>query len=202
MANAIQEKLSDLHQQANENSFFSTNASEVLKRYIDNGKNTLNDIENGKDFFTAIAFLNAQSKSPKIEHFIRKKLQHNAVKSSKGKGDGEKDGKYYEYKISTTNKNEKINALQIHLWQVIDYYLLGYIDEKQFENSRLYIVPHKDMMALCNKYGTATHGTKDANNSNENVEMSFRIEIKTNNELLSLFEKKYRAKDLERIIFN
>jgi hypothetical protein len=202
MENAIQEKLADLHKQAEENSVFSSNACTVLKQYIDSGKSTLNDIEKGKDFFTSIAFLNAQSKSPKIEHFIRKKLQHNAVNSNTDQGDGEKDGVYYEYKISTTNKNEKINALQIRLWQEIDFYLLGYIDEKQFENSRLYLIPHEDMKNLCNEYGTPTHGTEIANEANQNVEMSFRIEMKTENHLLTLFEKKYRAIDLENMIFN
>ncbi|MCL2039811.1 MAG: hypothetical protein FWG85_05210 [Bacteroidetes bacterium] len=202
MANAIQEKLTDLHHQAKENSIHSNNACKVLKKYIDIGKNTLDDIDNGKDFFTAIAFLNAQAKSPKIEHFIRKKLYHNAVRTSDGQGDGEKEGKYYEYKISTTNKNEKINALQIRLWQKIDYYILGYIDEKQFDDSRLYLVSHKNMKELCNKYGTATHGTKDVNDSNENVEMSFRIEMKIENDLLNFFESNFRANELESIIFN
>jgi len=199
---SIQEKLSDLQEQAKENSSFADNAYKVLQKQIDNGNSTLDDIENGADFFAAIAFLNAQSKSPKIEHFIRKKLQHEPVKSKNGQGDGEKDGKYYEYKISTTNKDEQINALQIRLWQNIDSYLLGYIDEKQFENSRLYIVPHKDMEELCNQYGTPTHGTKDSNESNEYIEKSLRIEMKTNNELLTCFEENYRAYDWEDIIFN
>ncbi len=199
---SIKEKLVDLQSQAKEESALANNALKVLQKYVENGKNTLDDIENGNDFFAAIAFLNAQSKSPKIEHFIRKKLQHNAVNSTEGKGDGEKSGIYYEYKISTTNKNEKINALQVRLWQKVDYYLLGYIDEKQFAKSRLYLVPHENMKNLCEQYGTATHGTKDANNSNENVEMSLRIEMKTKNDLLALFEKTFRAADLENLIFN
>lgn len=201
MANSIQEKLKDLQNQAKKFSFLPNNACNILQRYIDNGKNTLDDIEKGIDFFSAIAFLNAPSKSPKTEHFIRKKLQHNPIKSFEGQGDGEKDGIFYEYKISFTNKNEKINALQIRLWQKIDYYILGYIDEINFNESRLYLVPHKDMESLCNQYGSATHGTKDANDSNKNVEMSFRIEMKTENELLKLFENKYRAIELEQLIF-
>jgi hypothetical protein len=96
MANSIQEKLEDLQQQAEANSLFSSNACAVLQKYIDNNKTSLNDIEIGKDFFIAIAFLNAQAKSPKIEHFIRKKLQHNSVDSNLERGDGEKDGIYYE----------------------------------------------------------------------------------------------------------
>ena len=51
MANAIQEKLRVLHLRAKENNILSTNASKILKQYIDNGKNTLDDIEDGKDFF-------------------------------------------------------------------------------------------------------------------------------------------------------
>jgi hypothetical protein len=111
-------------------------------------------------------------------------------------------GIYYEYKISTTNKNEKINALQIRLWQKIDFYLLGYIDEVSFNQSRLYLVPHNDMKNLCDKYGRAIHGTEIVNAENPKVEMSFRIDMKTNNEILSLFESKYRTKEMENIVFN
>jgi len=202
MSNAIREKLEDLNRQAEENCCFSSKACGILKRYMEMGKNTLDEINDGRDFFTTIAFLNAQKKSPKIEQFIRKKLQHNPVNSKIGQGDGEKKGIYYEYKISTTNKKEKINALQIRLWQEIDYYLLGYIDEIKLENSRLYLVPKKEMEELCNQYGTATHGTEDANDSNKNIEMSLRIEMKTENGLLALFEKKYRSIDFENQIFN
>lgn len=199
---SIKEKLVDLQNQAREESTLANISFTVLKKYLENGKDTLDDIENGNDFFAAIAFLNAQAKSPKIEHFIRKKLCHNAINSTEGKGDGEKDGVYYEYKISTTNKNKKINALQIRLWQKVDYYLLGYIDEKQFVNSRLFLVPHENMKDLCSQYGTATHGTKGANKSNENVEMSLRIEMETENELLAFFENTFRAINLEELIFN
>jgi hypothetical protein len=199
---SIQEKLKDLQEQATENSLFASNACKVLQKYIDSGKNTLEEINNGKDFFIAIAFLNAQAKSSKIEHFIRKKLQHNYVKPADKRGDGEVGGRYYEYKISTTNKKGEINALQIRLTHKIDFYLLGYIDEKQFENSRLYLVGADKMKDLCNQYGHATHGTQDENESNKNVEMTFRIEMKTDNELLELFEQQYRANDLENIIFN
>ncbi len=202
MANSIQEKLEDLQQQAEANSLFYRNACGVLQKYIDKGKTSLDDIEIGKDFFIAIAFLNAQAKSPKIDHFIRKKLQHNLVNSNLGRGDGEKDGSYYEYKISTTNKDEKINALQIRLWQAIDFYLLGYIDEVNFNQSRLYLVPHDDMKNLCDTYGKATHGTQTVNEENPKVEMTFRIIMKKENEILSLFENKYRTKELEDIIFN
>ena len=202
MQNAIQEELKDLLKQAEYNRCFLNNNCEILKQCIANGNNTLDDIETGKVFFAAIAFLNAQRKSPKIEQFIRKKLQHNPVNSTTNRGDSEKDGVYYEYKISTTNKNGQINALQIRLNQCIDYYLLGYIDEKQFTESRLYLVHKMVMEELCNKYGKTTHGTKDANYSNENVELSFRIEMKTKNEILLLFEQKYRATNLENQIFN
>ncbi|MDR3227083.1 MAG: hypothetical protein LBT56_05370, partial [Prevotellaceae bacterium] len=168
---------------------------------IDKGCATLDDIENGKDFFTAIAFLNAQSKSSKIEQFIRKKLEHNTVKT-KDRGDGEKDRKFYEYKISTTNKDKQINALQIRLWQEVDYYLLGYIDEQQFENSRLYLLPHDEMKKQCKLFNSATHGTEKANESNKTVEMSLRVKMKNDDALLLDFEKKFRAKDLEETIFN
>jgi hypothetical protein len=202
MANSIQEKLKDLQQQAEENSLFSSNANSVLKKYIEYGKESLDDIEVGKDFFIAVAFLNAQAKSSKIEHFIRKKLQHNAVSSKEGRGDGEKDGKYYEYKISTTNKNRQINAIQIRSWQDVDYYLLGYIDELNFAESRLYCIPMEDMVDLCKKYGRATHGTENINETNKHVEMSVRIKMKTDNDLLKLVETKYRKLEFENTVFN
>jgi len=46
------------------------------------------------------------------------------------------------------------------------------------------------------------YGTSTFNADNQNVEKSFRVEMKTENKLLSFFEKKYRAKDLEDIIFS
>jgi hypothetical protein len=195
MANSIKEKLTDLQKQARENLSTANRTIDVIQQYIDNGGKILSDITCGKDFFVTIAFLNAQKKAPKIEDFIRNKLQHNPVRKEENKGDGVKDGIYYEYKISTTNKNEQLNALQIRLEQEIDYYLLGYIDEKEFENSRLYLVPHCDMKSLCNKYGIPTHGTK-------NDEISFRIKMKIDNDLLKLFEQQYRTKKIEKIIFN
>jgi hypothetical protein len=72
MQSSIKEKLKDLQQQAEKSSLFSSNACDVLKKYIENGKESLDDIATGKDFFIVIAFLNAQAKSTKIEHFIRK----------------------------------------------------------------------------------------------------------------------------------
>jgi hypothetical protein len=80
--------------------------------------------------------------------------------------------------------------------------LLGYIDEVSFNQSRLYLVPHDDMKNLCDKYGKATHGTQTVNEENPKVEMTFRIIMKKENEILSLFENKYRTKELEDVIFN
>jgi hypothetical protein len=202
MASFKKEKLSDLQEKAMENISFATQSVDIIKQYITKGIKNLKDITDAKDFFTIIAFLNAQQKAPKIEDFIRKKLQHNPVKKKEERGDAEKDGIYYEYKISTTNEDEQINALQIRLFHKVDCYLLGYIDEKQFELSRLYLITKDKMEELCKQYDTATHGTKTTNASNENVEKSIRIKMKPDNPLLEFFDKNYRALDLENIIFN
>jgi hypothetical protein len=206
MASYTKEKLSDLQKWAKENISIAEQTVNIIQQYIDEGKEKLIDITNGKDFFIMIAFLNAQKKAPKIEDFIRNKLQHNSVKKKWNKGDGEKDGEYYEYKISTTNENEQLNALQIRLWQEeIKYYLLGYIDEQQFDNSRLYLVPKDKMKKLCAEYGTPTH-PKDADYDIEKVEMTLRMAMKPKNEkgqkLFSDLEQNYRATDLEKIVFN
>ena len=49
------------------------------------------------------------------------------IKSSLGRGDGysRAEDKYYEYKISTTNKDKNINALQIRIWQAVDFLYFG-----------------------------------------------------------------------------
>jgi hypothetical protein len=197
MSTLKRKKISDLQKLAEEKKSIAAKSGDVLKQYLNLDKKDLDEIakSNSKDFFTAIAFLNAQQKAPKIEQFIREKLQHKYVSPKNNQGDGEKDGKYYEYKISTTNEKEQINALQIRLQHQIDYYLLGYIDEKQFECSRLYLLTKPEIEELCENYSDKTHG------SSEDMR-SLRVEMKTQNDLLSRLEKEYRAKDLEKIIFN
>lgn len=202
--NAIQEKLIDLHNRASGIDKITSRSVSMLKQHIQNGKKSLNDLNNAKDFFPVIAFLNAQAKSPKIDNFIYKKTGQTPVKSSLGRGDGYDavNKKYYEYKISTSNKDQKINAVQLRPWQKIDFYLLGYIDEDDFKNSRLYLLTHHQLIRECQIMNAgAMHGTATANQQNQNIELALRLPIDVNNIDFKRFEKKYRTKKLEKIIF-
>lgn len=201
---AIDEKLQDLHNQADGIDQITSRSVLVLKKHIQQGKTTLNDLDKAIDFFPAIAFLNAQAKSPKIDNFIQKKTGQKPISSSLGRGDGydTATNKYYEYKISTSNKDNKINAVQLRPWQKIDFYLLGYIDEKNFNNSRLYLLTHQQLIDECNSMNVgAMHGTAIANQQNQNVELALRLPIDNNNLNFQRFEKNYRAFNLENIIF-
>jgi len=149
--------------------------------------------------------MNAQTKSPKIDRFIHLKLNHEYIKSSLGRGDGysRAEDKYYEYKISTTNKDKNINALQIRIWQAVDFYILGYVDEEVFENSRLFKLSHEEMKNECVKFGlSATHGTREANLNNKNIELTFRLKMDFSNKEYLRFEKLYRDNDLEDKVFD
>lgn len=128
-------------------SSISTKSLNAINRNMSNGRTLLGEIIVSKDFFECIAFLNAQAKAPRIEKFLQFKLNHEHVKSSIGRGDGYSriEDKYYEYKISTTNKNRQLNALQIRIWQAIDFYILGYIDEEDFSKSVLFKLTHEQM---------------------------------------------------------
>lgn len=194
----------DLHNQALNISKNASRSVSVLNAHIQNGKITLDDLDKAKDFFPAIAFLNAQAKSPKIDDFIRKKTGHQYVASTLGRGDGVdvKNNQYYEYKISTSNKDNKINAVQLRPWQQIDFYLLGYINEDNFSNSRLYLLTHNQIVQECQtmKAG-AMHGTQVANQQNKHVELALRLPIDPISINFRRFEKNYRANKLERVIF-
>lgn len=149
--------------------------------------------------------MNAQTKSPKIDRFIHLKLNHEYIKSSLGRGDGysRAEDKYYEYKISTTNKDKNINALQIRIWQAVDFYILGYVDEEVFENYRLFKLSHEEMKNECVKFGlSATHGTREANLNNKNIELTFRLKMDFSNKEYLRFEKLYRDNDLEDKVFD
>lgn len=201
--NAIDESLISMALQAEKILSISNKSVEAINRNIKHGVTKLRDVISSKDFFECIAFLNAQAKASKIERFLNLKLNHEYIESGMGRGDGysRKEDKYYEYKISTTNKNRKINAIQIRIWQAIDFYILGYIDEEDFSKSVLFKLNHAEMKLECEKFAQATHGTKKANLENKNIELSLRININNDDPYYKYFFEKYHSPELEREVF-
>ena len=75
---------------------------------------------NKDDFFLVMSQYNAQAKSRWIEQYIGYNLGIDLISASLDRGDGEKDGVYYEFKTSTTNKQRNLNLRQIRLYQDIE----------------------------------------------------------------------------------
>lgn len=55
----------------------------------------------------------------------------------------------------------------------------------------------------CVKFGlSATHGTREANLNNKNIELTFRLKMDFSNKEYLRFEKLYRDNDLEDKVFD
>lgn len=159
-------------------------------------------IDDAEKFFDVISLTTTQSKAPAAEKFIAKKLGWTKIPAKENKGDfyNEKNNKYIELKMSFTNLQNSLNLRQVRLWQPIDYYLCIFIDEITFKNY-LFMLTHEEMSELIQKYGSATHGTKTANESNINIEYSYSLNL-NNEDLLKEWQEKYSNLDLYNKIFN
>lgn len=143
---------------------------------------------------------NAQAKSRWIEQFISYNLGIELISASVGRGDGVKDGEYYEFKTSTTNKGRNLNLRQIRLYQDIQYYICTYIDELHLSQSKTFKLTHDELeeeLALINgvdKNGDLrgfTHGTATSNRNNPVPEYSLTIPIKKSSTTLERWEEKF-----------
>jgi hypothetical protein len=119
-----------------------------------------------------------QKRTGFIEDKMRRLFSWKKVKASEAKGDYiDKDGKYFELKCSSTNDFNLINLLQIRPWQEVDYYRVIYFDLDEPRKSKSYILSKNEMIAEIEKYGAATHGTKNTNKSNGKIEYSIHLPI-------------------------
>lgn len=196
------DKLEKLHSEVLEKEKMIGKSRHAIEKGLESDLQTLADFENAEEFFQSIAYMTAQAKATRAEEYFIHKLGQIKVSASDDCGDGfdESTGFYYEYKISTTNKNQKINAVQIRLWQKIDFYILAYIDEDEFRNSKIYLIPHEDMIDLVETFGSAAHGTTTANVSNQHVEFALRPSMKKVGRLEEVLGN-YRSLELMNKVF-
>lgn len=95
-----------------------------------------------------------------IEYFIKEHLGIND-KLNEISGDGHKNGKNYEFKVSLHGKEPKFNFVQIRPSHNIDYYLLITYNHStnQYGDAHVFKIPSKDLYELLPTYGGYAHGT-------------------------------------------
>lgn len=139
---------------------------------------SIEDISEPKLFFNLLQDVSAQQKAPKIEKFIARKMGWEIVPSSEDRGDFvTPEGKYIESKISTNNQAQQANMKQLRMWQNVDYYLCGYIDQSDLSKSVIYFLTKEQMLEQVERYGSVMHGTSSAVKENKNVEMAIAIKV-------------------------
>lgn len=152
--------------------------SEAIEKGEIDINTSIEDIKAPKLFFNLLQDVSAQQKAPRIEKFIANRMGWKIVPSSEDRGDFiTPDGKYIESKMSTNNQAEQANLKQLRMWQSVDYYLCGYIDQYELENSIIYFLTKEEMLEQVEKYGSVMHGTKDAVENNKNVEMAITVKV-------------------------
>ena len=106
-------------------------------------------------------YLNIKEWPIEMEQFIKKHLNIQD-KINEISGDGHKNNKNIEIKVSLGSKDGQFNIVQIRPDHNIDYYLfVGYnlFDEELGKTYVLYI-PSEELYKLLPKYGGYSHGTK------------------------------------------
>lgn len=136
------------------------------------------------EFAEVMLCLNPQAYGTRIESRISDML---GLLRSDNKDCGDKmtkDGEYIEWKGSFfTSSNINLNLLQIRLWQETSYIFYAF-DMRNFDNITLqFFYLTKDQIelerAICGT--TSSHGTKEANLNNSNIELTIRIEAEDKN---------------------
>lgn len=144
-------------------------------------------------------YINPQSYGSRIERRIIRDSQNTKVNSSLDRGDMVSGGgSYYEIKNSIiTHSNPQLNIVQVRLWQEVDYYLCVAYDIRDIDNfqSYIFLLTHDEMFEQCKYQANAAHGTKGANDLNENVEMRFSIKIDENNKVFKYWMEHFHKPD-------
>lgn len=156
-----------------------------------------------QDLFFLYSFMSAQKKAPPIEKFLCKKLGGERVSPSDDRGDAKINGEYYEFKTSTTNDSHSLNVRQIRLYQEdVDFYVCSYIFERDLSKSRFYRLSKHEMSREIEIFGSYTHGTKQANETNKSPEFSITLSaLSDTNKHTIRWNKQYWYNDLY-VLFN
>jgi hypothetical protein len=113
-----------------------------------------------------------------LEDKLKKMFSWTPINPSDERGDYiDKNCYNFELKCSATNDSNTINILQVRPWQDVDYYRIIYFDLDDPLKSKSYVIPKDDMIDEIKIYGSATHGTKNANKDNKKIEYSFHLPV-------------------------
>lgn len=124
-------------------------------------------------------FPSAQQYGPKFEKWINRYLNWEAIRPKVNRGDSKVKGKdvYIEQKWCIRT-DVGPNGLQHRLWQDVQYYLYGHVDDKDSDNIRvdLYLLTKAQVLEEFKLLTPImSHGTKDSNILNENVEYTMGV---------------------------
>ena len=124
-------------------------------------------------------FPSAQQYGPKFEHWMNHSCGWDKVKSSLGRGDSKIKNKevYIEQKWNIRT-DVGPGGLQHRFWQEINYYLYGHVDDSNSDNItvNLYLLTKEQVIEESKLVNAVpSHGTKAANQLNENVEYSMGV---------------------------
>ena len=133
-----------------------------------------------------------------IEKFVTEAFDGEHVPSKANRGDFRVGDIFYESKMSTTNAKRIMNIRQIRLYQQIDYYVCGYIDELDLANSKCFILTKEEMANEVNLHGSFTHGTKTENAIRLNSEYSLSIAI--GSAMMARWEDEYFCEKLYKAL--
>ena len=148
----------------------------IIEKYDD--KEDIINISSNKVFYSLIAGYSVQSKAPLSDKHLFQYFNFIPVSAAENRGDAKDvNNFYYEFKTSSTNKGNNLNIRQIRLWQNVDYYYCFFINEEDIQKSLFFKLSHEEMEEEVKLFGSATHGTSKANESNNNIEYSITIPI-------------------------
>ena len=147
-------------------------------------ENTITEMQ----FYRISSLLTPQARSPLWERYFIQR--HNCLKISAkcDSGDFEKNGIYYEFKVSGYNQDAAVHIVQIRLWQGCDYVVQSVSDVDVIS----FVLRHSEMeqeVALCG--ATSAHGTRTAVANNQNIEL--RMTLKKDGEHWARWRKKYTS---------
>lgn len=165
-----------------------------------NTAKSIEDIESPKDFFAICSIMSAQKKALLIESFITHIFNGVHVPSKDNRGDFCVNELYYESKMSTTNSANIMNIRQVRLYQDIDFYVCGYINELDLAQSKCFLLTKTQMTNEIMKYGSFSHGTKDENKIRTNSEYS--LSIKIGSDMMKRWEDQYHCEKLYKALIS
>lgn len=129
-----------------------------------------------EQFYRITASMSSQMRSPLWQKHFIKKYGFNRVPVNEDRGDMEKNGNYYEYKASGFNARDELNLIQIRLWHNCDY-ILQFISG---DGAKTFNLTKQEMQYEMEIHNTSSaHGTRRANQNNENIEFRMTITKET-----------------------